>query len=86
MKIPKWRISDLRNKLMEEFKSLSLTMSCDDPREWAWNKDTYTHFSVRAEDTIYWVEIYEDGILKHQYETDDPEKVIQDAKEFIKSL
>ena len=84
MNIPQWCIDDLLIKFVKELSCPSLPMSCDDPREWAWNvKDTNEQFVVCAKDQIFQVEIRTgDDILLEWKDTDDPEKVIQAAKEF----
>ena len=83
MNIPQWCIDNILILLVKELSSPSLPMSCDDPREWAWNvKDTDIQFIVRAEDKIFRVETYEGAALKQYDDTDDPEKIIQAAKAF----
>ena len=83
MNIPQWCIDHLFIVLVKELSCPSLPMSCNDPREWAWDvKDTDIQFIVRAEDKIFRVETYEGEILRRYDDSDDPEKVIQAAKGF----
>lgn len=84
MNIPQWCIDDLLIKLVKELSCPHLPMSCDDPRKWAWDaKDSRNRFLVRVKDQIFQVEILTgNDILLEYKDTDDPEKVIQAAKEF----
>lgn len=83
MKIPQWCIDHLLIELVKELSCPSLPMSCDDPREWAWNvKDTNIQFMVRPEDKIFRVEIFRGETLISYKDTDDLEMVIQAAKAF----
>ena len=83
MNIPQWCIDHLLIELVKELSCPSLPMSCDDPREWAWNvKDTDIQFMVRAEEKIFRVEIFRGVVLLNYKDTDDLEMVIQAAKEF----
>ena len=84
MDIPQWYIDDLLIKLVKELSCPRLPMSCDDLCKWAWDvKDSRERFLVRVKDQIFQVEISTgDDILLHWKDTDDPEEVIQAAKEF----
>ena len=83
MKLPQWCIDQLLNALVKTLTCPSLPMACDDPHEWAWNvKDADIQFIVSVKETFFLVETYQNTILMSWFETNEPEKVAQEAKAF----
>ena len=83
MKLPQWYINQLLIELMETLTCPSLPMCCNDPSEWAWQvKDTDIQFVVSVKDTDFLVERYQNTILMWYLETNESEKVVQEAKSF----
>ena len=89
MKIPQWIFDDLKNKLKELLITSISSITYDGPEEWACETDNGTlhvQFSVSVDGNMgtFYLKIYNytENIRITDFETDNPELVLQGAGEF----